>query len=396
MDYKDIWGLRKPGERDSARHKEKIKEAIKDNLRHIISEENIITSNKGKKIKIPMKYLDMWRFKYGKNNSADDRGVGHGDAKPGDIIAKEGEEEGLVGDRAGKESGEDVYEEDVDLDEVIEMMLEDLNLPFLEQKQQQVEIETEETVFQDIAERGLPANVDRRRTILENMKRNAAKGKMRIGGIAPCDLRYKVWENVVEKHSNAAVFLLMDRSGSMTEGRKYIVKSFFWWMVRFIEKKYSNVKLIFIAHDTEAKEVEEENFFQISQSGGTMCSSAFKLAKDIISERFPPNIWNNYVFEFSDGDNWGEDNERCVEMVKDLLSVCQAVGYGEVEYSDWLYGQTKTKSNIINSRLKRAFLGNKEISQNRRFLTTSIKDKEDIYDCLRQFLQGIDGERDAR
>jgi sporulation protein YhbH len=393
MDYKDIWSLRKPGERDSARHKEKIKEAIRDNLRHIISEENIITSHKGKKVKIPMKYLDMWRFKAGKNSSADGRGVGHGDAKPGDVIAKEGEKSSS-GNKAGQEAGDDIYEEDVDLDEVVEMMLEDLDLPFLEQKQKQVEVETEETVFQDIAERGLPSNIDKRRTILENMKRNAAKGKMKIGGIIPSDLRYKVWENVIEKHSNAAVFLLMDRSGSMTEGRKYIVKSFFWWMVRFIEKKYSNVKLIFIAHDTEAREVEESSFFQISQSGGTMCSSAFKLAKDIINDRFPTNIWNNYVFEFSDGDNWGEDNERCVEIVKDLLTVCQAVGYGEVEFSDWLYGYESNKK-VVDSRLKRAFLGNQEIAQNKRFLTTSIRDKEDIYDCLRQFLQGIDGERDA-
>lgn len=389
MDYKDIWGLRKPGERDSARHKEKVKEAIKDNLRHIISEENIITSHKGKKIKIPMKYLDMWRFKFGKNRSADDRRVGQGDYKPGDVIAKDDGKEGK-GDKAGQAPGEDVYEEEVDLDEVIEMMLEDLDLPFLEQKEKQVEVETEETVFQDIAERGLPANIDKRRTIMENMKRNAAKGKIRIKGIAPSDLRYKVWENVVEKHSNAAVFLLMDRSGSMTEGKKYIVKSFFWWMVRFIEKKYSNVELIFIAHDTEAKQVEEESFFQISQSGGTACSSAFKLAKEIIEDKYPTNIWNNYVFEFSDGDNWGDDNRKCVELVKDLLKVCQAVGYGEVHYNDWFYAWQGARGKI--SRLQGAFLADKELRENKRFLTHIIDHKEDVYDCLRQFLYGIDGD----
>lgn len=391
MDYKDIWGLRKPGERDSARHKEKVKEAIKDNLRNIISEENIITSHKGKKIKIPMKYLDMWRFKFGNNRSADDRQVGQGDYKPGDVIAKDGGKKGQ-GDKAGQEAGEDVYEEEVDLDEVIEMMLEDLELPFLEQKEKQVEVETEETVFQDIAERGLPANIDKRRTIMENMKRNAAKGKVRIKGIAPSDLRYKVWENVVEKHSNAAVFLLMDRSGSMTEGKKYIVKSFFWWMTRFIEKKYSNVELIFIAHDTQAREVEEENFFKISQSGGTMCSSAFKLAKEIIDDRFPTSIWNNYVFEFSDGDNWGEDDNRCITLVKELLEVCQAVGYGEVHYNDWFYNWAGSSGGYKDSKLQHTFLKDPDLAENKRFMTATIKSKEDVYDCLRQFLYGIDGE----
>lgn len=382
--FKDIWGLKKPGERDSLRHKQRVRDAIKENLHELIAEENIISSKNGKKIKVPVRYLDTWRFKFGKNKKGE--GVGQGEGKPGDVIAKEGNEKGK-GNKAGSDPGEDIYEEEVDVEELIEMMLEDLDLPWLEKKDNTVEIETEEIVFQDVAEKGLPSNIDKRRTVFENLKRNALKGKMKIGGFDQKDLRYRVWEQVIEKHSNAAVFLIMDRSGSMTQERKYIVKSFFWWMVRFLERKYKNVKLVFIAHDTEAREVEEENFFSIAESGGTMVSSGFKLAKGIIEDRFPTTIWNNYVFAFSDGDNWMDDNSRCVDYVKEILPLCQSVGYGEVCYNDSFYSGGGSN---LSSTLMREFERDTELASNERFLIASIDSREEVYECLKQFLKGVD------
>jgi hypothetical protein len=382
--FKDIWSLRKPGALDSERHKHRIREAIKENLHDLIAEENIISSKGGKKVKVPIKYLDMWRFRFGKNNKQ--KGVGHGEGEPGDVIAKENPQG--KGDRAGQDPGEDVYEEEVEIEEIIEMMLEDLDLPWMEQKDKSIEIETEEIVFQDIAERGLPANVDKRRTIIRNMKKNALRGKLRIGGFEPDDLRYKVWEQVVERHSNASVFLLMDRSGSMTAEKKYIVKSFFWWMVRFLERKYDKVELVFIAHDTEARETEEENFFAISQSGGTMVSSAFLLAKKIMEDRYPTSIWNNYVFAFSDGDNWPEDNDRCIQSVKDILPLCQAVGYGEVQVSDGFWSWTGGSSSWSN--LAKVFEKDSDLRKNERFIVATIEKREDIYQALKEFLPNTD------
>ena len=387
-DFKDIWGLRNRGARDSERHKQRVRDAIKNNLRELIAEENIISSKGNKKIRIPMRYLDMYRFKFGKNSNS--RGVGQGEGEAGDVIAREDPNGQPGSGQAGKDPGEEIYDEEFDFDEIIEMMLEDLDLPWLEDKEKSVEIETEEIVFQDIAERGIPANIDRKRTILENYKKNALKGRKRkIGNFERTDLRYRVWEKIIERHSNAAVFLLMDRSGSMTSEKKYIVKSFFWWMVRFLEKKYKNVELVFIAHDTQAMEVEEENFFKISHGGGTMVSSAFKLAKTIIDDRYPTEVWNNYVFAFSDGDNWVEDNERCVEAVKDILPLCQAVGYGEVEYSDFFYGWGSS-STYKMSNLASIFEDDSELASNDRFLVASIEKREDIYECLKKFLQGVD------
>lgn len=143
--------------------------------------------------------------------------------------------------------------------------------------------------------------------------------------------------------------------------------------------------MVFIAHDTEAKEVEEENFFAISQSGGTMVSSAFVLAKKIIDDRFPTNIWNNYVFAFSDGDNWPDDNKRCVQSVKDILPLCRSVGYGEVQVDSFWGG----KGNSIWSNLAEIFEEDQELSSSERFIVATIEKRENIYQTLKEFLPNV-------
>lgn len=379
----DIWGMRKRGKRDSARHSKRVKKAIKDNLRDLISDASIISSDGKRKIKIPIRYLDNYRFKHGDNKNQEGVGQGNDENQPGDAIAHDGT--GQRGDgsgQAGDQAGEELYEEEIAISELVDMMLEDLGLPWLEKKDSAVEIETENVRFTDIAETGPLSNVDKKQTIYQNMKRNAKMGKPIIHKIRPEDLRYKVWELEKEYHSNAAVYFLMDRSGSMDDDKKYIAKSFFFWLAHFCKTKYTNVELIFIAHDTVARIVPEKDFFRISSSGGTMCSSAFKLALEHIEANHPKDSWNNYVFSFSDGDNWGSDNDRCIGIVKDLLEICTAVGYGEID-TDSFYGY---KGLFSWSTLHEEFT--KHIDHP-RFLTASIQKREDVYNCLKEFL-GVD------
>jgi hypothetical protein len=226
------------------------------------------------------------------------------------------------------------------------------------------------------------ANIDKKRTLLENLKRHAAHKEPKVGAFRDADLRFKVWSVREEFHANAAVYLLMDRSGSMTTEKKYIAKSFFFWLVRFLRLKYNTVDTVFIAHDTEAQIVPEHDFFTISNSGGTMCSSAYRVALEHIQKTHPKSHWNNYVFHFSDGDNWEEDNRRCQELVTQLLDHTSMVGYGEIRYRDeaTFYGWVKS-FNPAWSTL------HKELSAitHPRFVTTAIKQKEDVYQALQAF-----------
>jgi uncharacterized sporulation protein YeaH/YhbH (DUF444 family) len=80
-----------------------------------------------------------------------------------------------------------------------------------------------------------------------------------------------------------------------------MARSFFFWMVRFLRTRYADVDMVFIAHHTEAREVDEDTFFRLAESGGTRVSSAYELALDVMRSRYDPSAWNVYTCHFSDG-----------------------------------------------------------------------------------------------
>ncbi|MGI4791691.1 MAG: DUF444 family protein, partial [Janthinobacterium lividum] len=55
----DSWDLHRRADRDRARHNEKIKEVIKQNLGDIISQQDIITADRGKIVKVPVRGLEL-------------------------------------------------------------------------------------------------------------------------------------------------------------------------------------------------------------------------------------------------------------------------------------------------------------------------------------------------
>lgn len=226
-----------------------------------------------------------------------------------------------------------------------------------------------DVVFQDIRKKGIMSNIDKKRTLLENLRRNAGSGRKGIGGITPEDLRYKTWQEVMKPHSNAVVLALMDTSGSMGSFEKYCARSFFFWMTKFLRRKYEHVEIVFVAHHTEAKEVTEDEFFTRGESGGTICSSAYQKALDIIDSRYPTANWNIYPFHFSDGDNLTSDNEKCVKLIDELMKRSNLFGYGEVNQYN--------RSSTLMSAYKHI--------QDKKFLFSVIRDKSEVYDALKKF-----------
>lgn len=375
------WELRKRGLKDSLRHDQRVKEAIRKNLRELISEEAIITSDGNKRIKIPLRYLDQYRFKYG----SPQQGVGQGVGNIGDILGERSGEGNRPGDGLpGNQPGENTYELEIEVEELTRMALEELSLPWLEEKPHR-EIVSKEYTFGDIRRKGAWANFDKKRSLVGNIKRHATRGRGHVGKWNEEDFRFKTWNIEERRHANAAVYMLMDRSGSMTTEKKYIAKTFFFWMVRFLRLKYENVETIFIAHDTEAHVVPEKDFFLLSNSGGTLCSSAYMLAHQHITAEHPPVAWNVYVFHFSDGDNRPNDNAPCKALVEEVLNMgCAMVGYGEIRYKDdasfygWA-GQTSYMPSSLQHTLQ-------EIAHP-HFLSVGITHKEELFEVLKKFLQ---------
>jgi len=367
---REDWSLHRKGEIDRQRHQEKVREAIKKNLADIVSEESIILHDGRKVIKVPIRSLEEFHFRFDAGRQKHG-GQGDGKSKQGDVIYSEPQQG--KGRGAGDEPGVDYYEADITVDELAEMIFEDLGLPNLEQKKKP-EIASESVEFRDIRKKGITGNIDRRRTIKEVIKRNAMKGKPGLYGITPEDLRFKTWDLTYKYESNAVVLAMMDTSGSMGPFEKYIARSFFFWMVRFLRTKYNNVQIVFLAHHTEARETSEEEFFTKGASGGTRCSSVYKLALEVIKKRYSPQDYNIYAFHFSDGDNLASDNENCVKLINELLKVCNMVGYGEIE-GPYYYAST------LRNVYKRI--------NDPKFTVVIIRDKSGVYPALKKFFAQI-------
>src|SRR5829696_2422181 len=371
------WSLQRKGIIDQERHKDRVKEAIRKNLGSIVSNEAIILSDGKRTVKVPIKALDEYKFRY---NYQKAKQVGQGDGKTrvGDVIGRETRSgSGQGSGQAGQDAGADYYEAEVNIDELAALIFEDLQLPFLEDKAKKA-VEAKTTRFNEIRRTGVFSNLDKRRMILENIKRNAREGgAARFGGVRKEDMRFKTWEEDKRYESNAVVLALMDVSGSMGEFKKYIARSFFFWMVRFLRTKYDNVEIVFVSHHTEAKEVSEEQFFTQGESGGTVVSSAYQLALDIINTRYRPSDWNIYPFHFSDGDNYYSDNEEAVRLADELIRTCNLFGYGEIgeEGGGGYRRSSGALLSIFNDRLR----------QKERFIGVRIDDKEDVYPALKQF-----------
>lgn len=172
-----------------------------------------------------------------------------------------------------------------------------------------------------------PGELAALRSRIEVLRRRLLK----IPFLDPFDLRFRNRVRVPLPASRAVMFCLMDVSGSMDEARKDLAKRFFILLYLFLMRHYEKTEIVFIRHHTQATEVSEEEFFQSTESGGTVASSALALMHKIIQARYSPNEWNIYGAQASDGDNWYQDSSKCRELlVEKLLPVSRYFAYIQV------------------------------------------------------------------
>ncbi len=409
---------------DRLRHRQKVRESIRENIADIIAEESIIGKDKDRVIKVPLRGIKEYRFVFGDN--APGASQGDGDSRPGQVVGKTGKDRPGAGDeQAGDRPGVDYYETDVTLEELIEIMFEDLELPNLERRalrEIQSDYSSRRKGYRKV---GIRIRLDKRRTakqrvmrMLASDKRNDAvaraleeskadreldtevegesdeialeEGRLDEEALAAStgaafqrvhrrfpfhqdDLRYKHVEIDTKEESNAAVICIMDTSGSMDTMKKYLARSFFFLLYQFISTRYRNVEIVFIAHHTEASEVTEEEFFHKGESGGTFISSGYAKALEIIAARYHPSLWNLYAFHCSDGDNFDSDNPAALKDAEELAGICNLFGYGEIKP----LGSRYYESSMLNVFRR---------IQAPNFHTVLIERKEDIWPSFRAFL----------
>lgn len=308
------------GKRDARHHHERLRKQIGDYLRSKIGEEDIVTAGPEKRLRVPVKGEKRYRFIFDRGQG----GAGQGDGAVGDATGPI-----APGDpaQAGTEPGEVVYEVEVDMEEVDELLFSELGLPRLKPRRS-LDIAASDITFDDIARTG--PLLDKKATLRQNLLRNAKRGRLQLGDIDKDDLRFRSYRDAPRPRTQAVVFCMMDISGSMGDTEKRIARLFYYWTVRFLRRQYTRVEVVFVGHTTEAFELAEHEFFTRKESGGTLVSSSYRLAREIQRERYPEAAWNVYVLHTSDGENLAADNPATTELIARHLEVANLVGYLEI------------------------------------------------------------------
>jgi len=352
------------------------KETIKEAVVRSIRERSLGDVESREVINIPMKRVAEPRLRHASQGGDRDQVFpGNKEFVQGDTLPKPKSGAGEKGSQAADDGeGEDDFRFTISAEEYLDILFEELELPDLAKTQ----LKDDATLRYHRAghsSSGSPTNLNLVRTMRRSLARRISLGRPKPGELAeleqdiagleakadwsdediarlvemkarrdllaargrriayidPVDLRFNRFEAKPQPSAQAVMFCLMDVSGSMTEDMKDLAKRFFLLLHLFLRRNYKHVDLVFIRHTSEAKEVDEETFFNSRETGGTVVSTALAEMRRIIDERYSVEDWNIYAAQASDGDNYSSDSRTCLGLLNEaILPICQYFAYVEV------------------------------------------------------------------
>ncbi|WP_417762643.1 YeaH/YhbH family protein [Shewanella sp.] len=352
------------------RYKQQIKKAVSD----AITRRSVTDIDKGEKIGIPTRDISEPVFHQGQGGVRERVHPGNDQFTRGDQIERPpagGSGGAGQGEASNSGEGEDDFVFQVSKDEYLELLFEDLELPNLQRNRlnKLVEYQTYRAGFTND---GVPANINIVRSLRSSLARRTAmsadkkrqlraleeelktlegtagasaeliitlqeqiealKAKIaKVPFIDTFDLRFNNFAKREIPTSQAVMFCLMDVSGSMDQATKEMAKRFYILLYLFLTRTYKNLEVVYIRHHTQAKEVDEHEFFYSQETGGTIVSSALKLMHEIQQARYPADEWNIYAAQASDGDNWADDSPLCHQILeKQILPMVRYYSYIEI------------------------------------------------------------------
>lgn len=362
-------------ERFVRRYKEQIAEAV----RRAVSQRDIRNIEGAESITIPRKDISEPVFHHGQGGIRDTVHPGNTDHVRGDRIQRPQGGQGSGSQASDSGEGEDDFTFTLTKEEFMQLFFEDLALPHLlrthigdnpQWKSRRAGYSQDGTpnnlavvrtmrgalgrriALTNAPQRELQALQDELDALLAQddgtseavaqLQCKILQLRERIGKVPyldPIDLRFRARARVPVPNSQAVMFCVMDVSGSMDQARKDLAKRFFILLYLFLTRHYDKIDIVFIRHHTQAAEVNEDQFFHSTESGGTVVSSALVLLEQIIRARYPLEDWNIYVAQASDGDNFSNDSGNCrnllAEKILPLVRYFAYVQVAEEEQNLW-------------------------------------------------------------
>src|SRR5579885_653854 len=314
------------GARDWLRHNAKIREAVREQFPELVAGADVLTRPGSRTVRVPVRFLEHYRFRL--RDTGTESGVGQGPAQPGDVFRRPGAPgSGEAGGEGGAGGGELEFVLEFQVDDIVDWMWEELKLPDLKPRPAD-SLEDDGVVREGWDKRGPMARLDRRRTLKEAIKRHAAQPDA-PEGFSNEDLRFRQLAERKRPSTRAVVLFVIDVSASMDRERRKLAKAFFFWVLQGLRRRYTGVEVVFLAHTNEAWEFGEEEFFKATASGGTVASSAFRLAQRNLDERYDPARYNAYLFYASDGDNFADDRNAAHDSLTELARRMNFMGFLE-------------------------------------------------------------------
>jgi uncharacterized sporulation protein YeaH/YhbH (DUF444 family) len=191
------------------------------------------------------------------------------------------------------------------------------------------------------------------------------------------DERYRYPEIVKEREKSVVVINIRDVSGSMRQNKRELVERTFTPLDWYLQGKYDHAEFVYIAHDSDAWEVDREEFFGIRSGGGTRISSAYELAAEILDAEYPFDEWNRYVFAAGDSENSSNDSEeRVIPLMESIPANLHA------------YVETQPSGNSINAthaeEVEKHFEGSDNVA------VAYVSSPEDVIDAIYEILSTED------
>jgi hypothetical protein len=311
------------GGRDWLRHNEKVRDAVRQRLPEIISGADVVGGGH-RTVRVPVTLLEHYRFRLRAPESQ--TAAGQGSAAPGDLLR--------AGSQTGQDKGQGTTERggvqfvlELAIDDIVDWLWEELKLPNLQARVGGMS--DDEYTREGWDRRGARSRLDRRRSMKEAIKRRHVQGEAGPA-FTDDDLRFRQLKRRRTPTTQAVVFFAMDVSGSMSVRDRQLAKTFFFWVVQGLRRQYKYLEPVFVAHTVDAWEFQEQEFFQVTGTGGTVASSAFEKVLELVDERFDPGRYNIYLFYASDGENAPHDRDAAAAALHQLGVVASFMGYVEI------------------------------------------------------------------